>query len=84
MLLVWFITMLNEDFTQWPHATEQGPDYVAIVIEWEGVAPVVTPVSQPRRELAALSPILKKLAIGAGALGALLVAGWGIQRLRHA
>jgi hypothetical protein len=83
-LLYWSITMLNEDFTQWPHATEQGPDYVAVVIEWAGAAPMVTPVSQPRRELASLAPSLKKLAIGAGALGALLVAGWGIHRLRHA
>jgi hypothetical protein len=78
------VIMLNQDFTQWPHATEQGPDYVAVVIEWEGVAPVVTPVSQPRRARASLAPILRKLAIGAGALGALLVAGWGIQRLRRA
>lgn len=72
---------------EWPHGdspAESGPDYVALVIEWDDVdvdnditqvveRPVVTP-----------SPDLKKAMIGAGALGALLIARWGVNRFRHA
>jgi hypothetical protein len=84
------MVMNNQDFTRWPPAeqeAETGPDYVALVIEWEDVADVdVAPVAQ--REQAArdlVKPdLFKKIALGAGALGALLVARWGIHRLRHA
>lgn len=75
--------MANQD--EWPHVDapgETGPDYVALVIEWDDVEDDVTRVVD--RPHAVASPDLKKLMIGAGALGALLLARWGVHRLRHA
>jgi len=75
--------MANQD--EWPHVdapAEAGPDYVALVIEWDDVEDDVTQVVE--RSHVAASPDLKKLMIGAGALGALLLARWGVHRLRHA
>ncbi|MBA3454777.1 MAG: hypothetical protein H0T42_16945 [Deltaproteobacteria bacterium] len=76
--------MANQD--NWPHVdapAETGPDYVALVIEWDELENDVT----QRVDRAALRPapdLLKKIMIGAGALGALLLARWGVHRLRHA
>jgi hypothetical protein len=75
--------MANQD--EWPHVdapAETGPDYVALVIEWDDAETDVTQVVE--RPHAVASPGLKKVMIGAGALGALLLARWGVHRLRHA
>ena len=69
----------------WLHSeapAETGPDYVALVIEWDDVAEEVTQVTPPVPPIH-LPSVFKKIAIGAGALGALLFARWGIHRLRH-
>lgn len=69
--------------TEWQHVdapAETGPDYVALVIEWDDSENDVTQVI-PRSPVAP-SPDLKKLMMGAGALAALLVARWGVHRLR--
>lgn len=71
---------------QWPYGeevAETGPDYVALVIEWDDLEDKVTEVLD-RPALATAPRVLKKVAIGAGALAALLLARWGIHRLRHA
>jgi len=62
----------------------EGPDYVALVIEWndDDVATLVT------SELAAEPPrstgTVRTIAAVLGALGALMLAVWGIRRLRTA
>lgn len=69
---------------EWPHVDapqETGPDYVALVIEWDDAENDVTQVVE--RHPVAASPDLKKVAIGAGALAALLLARWGVHRLRQ-
>lgn len=69
----------------WPHFDEPGetgPDYVALVIEWEDMEDEVTVVTaRPMNKLPASSTLLS-VVIGAGAIGALLLARWGIHRLR--
>ena len=75
--------MANQE--EWPHVgapAETGPDYVALVIEWDDAESDVTQVVD--RPHVAPSSDLKKVMIGAGALGALLLARWGVHRLRHA
>lgn len=70
---------------EWPHVdalAETGPDYVALVIEWDEVEDITQVVD--RSELEPAPHVLKKVMIGAGALGALLLARWGVHRLRHA
>lgn len=60
-----------------------GPDYVALVIEWndeedDSSSLVTSPAS-------AHSPgAIRTIAAVVGALGALLLAAWGIRRLRSA
>lgn len=89
--LLLLMDMPNQDFTRWPHdePAETGPDYVALVIEWEDVAdasgtPTTTQSQLDKAPELLPAGLLKKLALGAGALAALLFARWGIQRLRHA
>lgn len=68
-----------------------GPDYVALVIEWDEMAEalergpieeiaasdeVTTPIRRPRP--------MPWIAVALGALGALALARWGIHRYRHA
>ena len=68
----------------WPHVdelAESGPDYVALVIEWDDAGDTVTTGSLVRPP--ADPSMFKTILIGAGALGALLFARWGIHRLRH-
>jgi hypothetical protein len=58
----------------------EGPDYVALVIEWnddEEDAPSVPEPTYPRGTLRTIAAVV-------GALGALLFAAWGIRRLRSA
>ena len=75
--------MANEQ--EWPHVDapqETGPDYVALVIEWDDSEDDVTQVVDRHHPVA--SPDLKKVVIGTGALAALLLARWGVHRLRAA
>ncbi len=73
-----------------------GPDYVALVIEWDEIADdledqvtqrIPTPgsflpagASAMRTPVPSFAPIGKVL----GALGVLVLARWGVRRLRHA
>jgi hypothetical protein len=61
-----------------------GPDYVALVIEWndDDVATLVTaePVAEPARR----ASTVRTIAMVVGALGALVFAAWGLRRLRTA
>ncbi len=61
----------------------EGPDYVALVIEWndeeEEPAALITS-SEP----AYPRGTIRTIAAVVGALGALLLAAWGVRRLRSA
>lgn len=61
----------------------EGPDYVALVIEWndeeEKPGALIT-----RSEPAYPRGTIRTIAAVVGALGALLLAAWGIRRLRSA
>lgn len=66
-----------------------GPDYVALVIEWEDAAQpfrvdsdITVPIASVRRVRNYSLPSFARTALGA--LGVLLVARWGLRRLRHA
>lgn len=61
----------------------EGPDYVALVIEWndegdDSAALVASP------EPAHPHGMIRTIAAVVGALGALILAAWGIRRLRSA
>jgi hypothetical protein len=62
-------------------AAIEGPDYLALVIEWDEdeVTAIVTAEPPP----AAPSPA-RRIATVAGALAALALATWGLHRLRAA
>ncbi len=78
--------------------TEGEPDYVAVVIEWEepndqafdAIAEQAADVlaeAEPapaRGTLRRTASTMRTVALGVGAIGALLVARWAIDRLRHA
>lgn len=61
----------------------EGPDYVALVIEWndeeddDSVRVTQLEPTSPRSTLRTIAAVV-------GALGALLFAAWGIRRLRSA
>lgn len=57
-----------------------GPDYLAIVIEWNDDDPTLVRPRPPNRGPAARH----KLATALGVLGAIAVATWGIRHLRAA
>jgi hypothetical protein len=65
-----------------------GPDYLALVIEWndddddDDVTTLVTREITP--EPASRISTIRTIAAVVGALGALLFAAWGIRRLRSA
>jgi hypothetical protein len=59
----------------------EGPDYVALVIEWndeDDTTAVFEPAPVPLRGT------IRTIAAVVGALGALAFAAWGIRRLRSA
>jgi len=58
----------------------EGPDYVALVIEWNDE----DDDSSVRVEPAYPHGTIRTIAAVVGALGALLFAAWGIRRLRSA
>ena len=72
--------MTNQQWPPYDEPGEPGPDYVALVIEWDDAENTITKELEQR---SAARSLLKKIALGAGALGALLFAGWGMHRLRH-
>lgn len=56
-----------------------GPDYVALVIEWDDEADAAT-IVRPREHK--LAPVNRKIAAVVGALVAIGLATWGLHRLR--
>lgn len=61
----------------------EGPDYLALVIEWNGEEDdLATRVTSP--EPAHPSSTIRTIAAIVGALSALILAAWGIRRLRSA
>jgi hypothetical protein len=62
-----------------------GPDYVALVIEWDDDEDEVTAVSSSPRRTAPLSTVMRHpIATAVGALAALAFATWGLRRLQTA
>jgi hypothetical protein len=56
----------------------EGPDYVALVIEWDDYdADTMVRAREPAR-----TPLIRRIATVAGALVAIVVATWGLRRLR--
>jgi hypothetical protein len=72
--------MPNQD---WFPVEEPGPDYVALVIEWDDIGDTDNEITGILERPRVDSSLFKTIAIGAAALGALLFARWGIHRLRH-
>jgi hypothetical protein len=60
----------------------EGPDYVALVIEWNDEDD--SSMRVPRAEPTYPRATFRTIAAVVGALGALLFAAWGIRRLRSA
>lgn len=75
--------MPNQDWPPVEEPAESGPDYVALVIEWDDIGDAENEITEVLERPRVDPSLVKKLAIGAGALGALLFARWGIHRLRH-
>lgn len=79
--------MTNEPFAPWPApepaSAIAGPDYVALVIEWADDSDVTREIDRvPAR--AVIPPLARIVAALAGTVGALVLARWGVRRLRHA
>ena len=62
----------------------EGPDYVALVIEWDEDDENATTLVSDRSELAHHAGTIRTIAAVLGAIGALMLAAWGIRRLRSA
>jgi hypothetical protein len=68
----------------------EGPDYVALVIEWgeededDDDDENATTLVSDRSELAHHPGTIRTIAAVLGAIGALMLAAWGIRRLRSA
>lgn len=62
----------------------EGPDYLALVIEWndDDVATLVS--AEPSPDPARRTGTVRTIAMVVGALGALMLAAWGLRRLRAA
>jgi hypothetical protein len=56
----------------------EGPDYVALVIEWDDA----DAATQVKARAPARTPMIRKIATVTGALIAIVVATWGLRRLR--
>lgn len=61
----------------------EGPDYVALVIEWNDEDDAATLVAQDI-DLEHRTSMTRTILAVLGALGALMLAAWGIRRLRAA
>lgn len=63
----------------------EGPDYVALVIEWDEAENQITLVNVPRvARRVAPTEFAAKIAAVVGAVGALALATWGLRRLSAA
>ncbi|HEU4732924.1 MAG TPA: hypothetical protein VFT22_33750 [Kofleriaceae bacterium] len=64
----------------------EGPDYVALVIEWDDNGePTTVSASAPQASPGSSQRLLaRKIATVLGAVGAVALAVWGIRRLRAA
>ncbi len=65
----------------------EGPDYVALVIEWgddDGAATTVSAGAPDRSSQSSSSMKMRKIATIVGALGAIALATWGLRRLQAA
>ena len=60
----------------------EGPDYVALVIEWEDPDSQVTQVTSPSRKLHVPKALLQVAGTVAGAVGAIALTAWGLHKLR--
>ena len=58
----------------------EGPDYVALVIEWDDDDATAVRAQAPAPS--AIAPSARKIATIVSALGAIALATWGIRRLR--
>ncbi len=63
-----------------------GPDYVALVIEWDEIANTIEDEVTTERKAVppARNPLRGIAAMALGALGVIAAAVWGVRRLRHA
>jgi hypothetical protein len=61
-----------------------GPDYVALVIEWEDDADAATIVRPREPSAVSVGPVGRKIAAVVGALLAIGFATWGLRRLHAA
>ena len=59
-----------------------GPDYVALVIEWEDPDAEVTQEVKAPRALQVPKALLQVAGTVAGAVGAIALTAWGIYKLR--
>jgi len=62
----------------------EGPDYVALVIEWNDEEDDTSDTLVSRSEPTYPRGTIRTIAAVVGALGALILAAWGIRRLRSA
>ena len=82
--------MPKQPFESWPRPDESpalaGPDYVALVIEWDEPQEAGAPddTGEVTHRVIRSSGTIKKALAVAVSLGAFLLATWGIHRLRHA
>jgi hypothetical protein len=70
-----------------PHVFEddpglEGPDYVALVIEWADDDDITTVSAKAQDDSAARKLSIPSILGALGALGALILATWGLRRLR--
>ncbi len=81
---------MQKQSTPWiPEANPSlnGPDYVALVIEWEQVADDIEPAADTEVTQRIQRPPTALLQVAGamlGAVGAIALAAWGIHRLRAA
>jgi hypothetical protein len=76
---------MQPSFSQQDAPGLEGPDYVALIIEWnDDDAAVTLAGSEPDSELTRHPSTGRTIAAVMGALGALALAAWGLRRLRAA
>lgn len=75
---------MNSSFSPEDVPGLEGPDYVALVIEWGDDEEAVTSVSARALDSSAPSAMMmkRKIATVVGALSAIALATWGLRRLR--
>ena len=61
----------------------EGPDYVALVIEWDDAENQVTKVQERDTKLHVPKALLQVAGTVVGAVGAIALTTWGLLKLRH-